>query len=168
MKLLLHSPVGLLLAEYDPDALRDIRFWPAGEHPPAGTRDAPARTDSLGTELARQLAEYFAGERRSFDLPLRPAATPFQVAVRYALLQIPYGEVRTYLDVARATGRPGAARAVGQVNAHNPFPIIVPCHRVVAANGALGGYLGEWGRGDALGKKEWLLRHEAGVLSLGL
>jgi len=168
MKLLLHSPVGLLLADYEPDALRSLRFWRGGDHPPAGTRHEPPRGDLLGQRIVAQLAEYFAGSRRTFDLPLRPAATPFRAAVRSALLQIPYGEVRTYLDVARAAGRPGAARAVGQANAHNPYPIIVPCHRVVAANGALGGYLGEWGRGDALGKKEWLLRHEAGVLSLGL
>lgn len=165
MKLLLHSPVGLLLAEYEPDAMRSLRFWPPGEHPPAGTRDAPAPGDALGAALQAQLSEYFAGERRVFDLPVRAAATPFQAAVRAALCRIPYGDVRSYLQVARDAGRPGGARAVGQANARNPFPVIVPCHRVVAANGSLGGYMGEWGRGEAMGKKEWLLRHEGGVMS---
>lgn len=160
MRLLLHSPVGLLLADYDPDALRSLRFWRTGEHPPAGTRDEPAMDDVLGQSLERQLAEYFAGHRRAFDLPFRPAATPFQGAIREALCRIPFGEVRTYGDVAAGVGRPGASRAVGQANARNPYPILVPCHRVVASGGRLGGYMGEWGRGEALGRKEWLLAHE--------
>lgn len=160
MKLLLHSPVGLLLADYEPDALRSLRFWRGGDHPPAGTRHEPPRGDLLGQRIVAQLAEYFAGSRRNFDLPLLPAATPFQDAMRAALVAIPYGEVRTYAQVAEAVGRPGASRAVGQANARNPFPIIVPCHRVVASGGRLGGYMGEWGRGDGLLKKEWLLAHE--------
>jgi methylated-DNA-[protein]-cysteine S-methyltransferase len=172
MKLMLHSPVGLLLAEYQPDVLHSLRFWRSGEHPPAGTRDAPARDDLLGSRLAEQLAAYFAGDRRVFELPLRAAPTPFQAAIRDALRAIPYGEVRSYGEIAEAVGRRGGARAVGQANARNPFPIIVPCHRVLASGGHLGGYMGDWGRGDALGKKEWLLRHEGakgaeiGVLSL--
>ena len=159
MKLMMHSPVGLLLAEYDPGALRSLRFWRTGEHPAAGTRDEPARGDGLGERLVEEIAEYFAHARRDFDLPLRPAATPFQAAIRAALRAIPYGEVRSYGAIAASVGRPGAARAVGQANARNPFPIIVPCHRVLASNGHLGGYMGEWGRGEALGKKEWLLAH---------
>jgi methylated-DNA-[protein]-cysteine S-methyltransferase len=173
MKLMLHTPVGLLLAEYESDALRSLRFWRTGEHPPAGTRDEPTRTDGLGRRLAVEIDEYFDGGRRTFDLPLRAAATPFQAAIREALRRIPYGEVRSYGEIAAAVGRPGAARAVGQANARNPFPVVVPCHRVLASGGQLGGYMGEWGRGEALGKKEWLLRHEgaklpaSGVLSLG-
>lgn len=162
MKLLLHSPVGLLLAEYEPRQLRSLRFWRGGEHPPAGTRDEPARGDVLGRRLAEELREYFAGNRRRFDLPLRAAPTPFQARIREALERIPYGEVRSYGQIAADVGRPGAARAVGQANARNPFPIIVPCHRVLAANGQLGGYMGEWGRGEALRTKRWLLHLESG------
>lgn len=160
MKLYLHTPVGPLLADYDEFELRSLRYWPAREHPPAGTRDTPARDDALGARLVEQLNAYFAGESHRFDLPLRPATTPFGVRVREALLAIPRGETRSYGEIAAAAGRPGAARAVGQANARNPFPIVVPCHRVLAAGGALGGYAGEWGRGDGLWRKEWLLRHE--------
>lgn len=162
MKLLLHSPVGLLFVEYDAEQLHSVRFWRNGEHPPSGTRDRPAPADALGRQIVEQLAGYFAGERREFDLPLRPAATPFQTRVREALLAIPYGQSRSYGELAAAIGRPGAARAVGQANARNPIPIIVPCHRVLAARGQLGGYLGEWGGGEGLGKKEWLLGLERG------
>ena len=102
-------------------------------------------------EAAGQLEEYFAGVRRSFAVTLAPVrATPFQRAVWAALSDIPFGEVRTYGDVARATDRPRAMRAVGNANHANPWPIIVPCHRVVAANG-IGGY----GGGD--GVKRYLL-----------
>lgn len=160
MKLLLHSPVGLILAEYDAVEVRSLRFWPTGEHPPAGTRDAPARDDALGNRLARELAEYFSGARREFALPLRPAATAFQADVREALRQIPYGAVRSYGEIAAQIGRPGGSRAVGQANARNPFPIIVPCHRVLAADGQLGGYMGDWGEGAGIGIKRWLLGHE--------
>jgi methylated-DNA-[protein]-cysteine S-methyltransferase len=160
--LLLHSPVGLLLAEYDPASLHALRFWPEGEHPPAGTRDEPARDDGLGLRLTGELAAYFAGKLRSFELPLRPAATPFQAAVREALRRIPFGEVRSYGEIAVELGRRGGARAVGQANARNPFPIIVPCHRVLASGGQLGGYMGDWGEGAGLGIKRWLLRHEGG------
>lgn len=166
MKLLLHSPVGLLLAEHDAERLHSLRFWRVGEHPPAGTRDAPARGDAFGERVARVLAEYFAGERRAFDLPLRPALTPFQQAVREALVAIPYGEVRSYGDLARGMGRPGAARAIGQANAHNPYPILVPCHRVVASGGRLGGYMGDWGEGEGVAIKRWLLAHEGNRLDL--
>ena len=161
MKLLFHSPVGLLLAEYDPHELRALRFWPTGEHPPAGTRDTPAPGDQLGRALVAELGEYFAGSRRSFDLPLHPAPTPFQAAVRDALCAIPYGETRSYADLAVRVGRPGGARAIGQANARNPFPILVPCHRVLAAGGQLGGYMGAWGAGEELRTKQWLLDLEA-------
>lgn len=160
MKLYLLTPVGPLLAEYDEVELRTLRYWPAREHPPAGTRDEPARGDVLGMRLVEQLNGYFAGELRRFDLPLRAATTPFGARVREALLAIPRGETRSYAEIAAAAGRPGAARAAGQANARNPFPIVVPCHRVLASGGALGGYAGEWGRGDGLWRKEWLLRHE--------
>jgi methylated-DNA-[protein]-cysteine S-methyltransferase len=159
-RLLLASPVGPLLAEYDARALRALRFWPQGEHPPAGTRDAPARDDALGRRVAAELREYFAGERRDFSLPLDLPGTAFQRGVWEALRAIPFGETRSYGDLARALGKPGASRAVGQANARNPVPIVVPCHRVLASDGGLGGYLGAWGESSATSTKRWLLDHE--------
>ncbi len=88
----------------------------------------------------RQLAEYFQGRRRSFDLPLEVRGTPFQQRVWKALRRIPYGETRSYGEIARQVGSPRAARAVGMANHANPVAIVIPCHRVIAAGGALGGY----------------------------
>lgn len=93
-------------------------------------------------ELQRQLAEYFAGCRRSFDLPLEPAGTEFQRRCWQALAAIPYGETRTYAAQAVAVGRPGAFRAVGRANHDNPIGVIIPCHRVVGSDGSLTGYAG--------------------------
>lgn len=89
-----------------------------------------------------QLLEYLSGARRSFDLPLDPAGTDFQRSVWEALRAIPYGQTRTYGEIAAAVGRPRAVRAVGQANHVNPLPIFIPCHRVVGKNGALTGYAG--------------------------
>ena len=99
------------------------------------------KTEALA-EAARQLDEYFQGKRRAFDLPLKLNGTEFQRAVWNALLEIPYGETRSYHDIAKRLNKPGAARAVGQANHRNPLWIIVPCHRVVQAGGGLGGYGG--------------------------
>lgn len=93
-------------------------------------------------DLAAQLRAYLAGERRAFDLPLDPRGTPFQLAVWQALQGIPYGETRSYADLAAALGRPRAVRAVGRANATNPVPILVPCHRVIGKGGGLTGYAG--------------------------
>ncbi len=93
-------------------------------------------------ELVRQVEEFLAGRRETFDLPLDLRGTPFQLAVWRELLRIPYGEVRSYGEVARAIGRPRAVRAVGAANGANPLPLLVPCHRVVASGGRLGGYAG--------------------------
>jgi O-6-methylguanine DNA methyltransferase len=104
---------------------------------PEGLRDAKrCRT------VAVQLGEYFAGRRREFDLELRPYGTQFQLRVWQALCDIPFGAVRNYGDIARAIGQPLAARAVGQANGRNPLPIVVPCHRVIASDGSIGGYSG--------------------------
>jgi methylated-DNA-[protein]-cysteine S-methyltransferase len=89
-----------------------------------------------------QLDEYFAGTRRTFDLPIAPRGTAFQLRVWNALRAIPYGSVCNYGDIARAIGQPGASRAVGQANGRNPLPIVVPCHRVIASDGSIGGYSG--------------------------
>jgi len=100
------------------------------------------RNDSSTMALiaTRQLAEYFQGRRRSFDLPLEVRGTPFQQRVWKALRRIPYGETRSYGEIARQVGSPRAARAVGMANHANPVAIVIPCHRVIAAGGALGGY----------------------------
>lgn len=105
-------------------------------------------------ETARQLAEYFAGERRVFELPLAPEGTAFQQLVWQALVKIPFGETRTYGQQAAAIRRPAASRAVGAANGKNPIGIIVPCHRVIGTNGTLTGYAG------GLAMKRWLLEHE--------
>jgi methylated-DNA-[protein]-cysteine S-methyltransferase len=156
-RLLLASPVGALLAEYAPEGVRALRFQPPGAHPPAGTRAAPTRGDAVGRQVARELEEYFAGARREFTLPLAPAGTEFQRAVWAALRRIPYGETRSYGQLAAGLGRPHASRAVGQANARNPLPIVVPCHRVLAAGGGLGGYLGDWEEGRGVAIKQYLL-----------
>ena len=92
--------------------------------------------------LRRQLAEYFAGERREFDLTLAPEGTPFERSVWEELRRIPFGETRSYGEIARAIGRPDAFRAVGRANGANPIPIVVPCHRVIGADGSLTGFGG--------------------------
>ena len=105
---------------------------------------------------AQQLAEYFLGERHTFELPLHPTwGTPFQRAVWQALQHIPYGQTSTYGDIARDIGNPNAVRAVGAAIGQNPHSIVVPCHRVVGANGSLTGFAG------GLDRKKYLLAHEA-------
>jgi methylated-DNA-[protein]-cysteine S-methyltransferase len=106
--------------------------------------------------LKRQLGEYFAGRRRSFDLELAPRGTPFQLKVWAALREIPYGETRSYGELARGLGRPRASRAVGAANGANPIPIVIPCHRVVGCDGSLTGF------GGGLAVKALLLDLEAG------
>jgi methylated-DNA-[protein]-cysteine S-methyltransferase len=93
-------------------------------------------------QAERQIREYFAGRRRSFDLTLDMAGTPFQQAVWNALLTIPFGQTRTYGEIARQVGRPSASRAVGAANGQNPVAIIAPCHRVIGSTGALTGFGG--------------------------
>lgn len=105
-------------------------------------------------ETEKQLREYFAGRRKVFDLPLDLQGTEFQKLVWQALRDIPYGATRSYGEIARVIGRPKAARAVGMANHVNPIVIVVPCHRVIGADGRLTGY------GGGLDKKEYLLKHE--------
>ena len=109
---------------------------------------------SLIKEAYRQLSEYLIGERKSFDLPLKPRGTVFQQQVWKALCDIPYGETRSYKQIAEAIGNPKAVRAVGMANNRNPLLIVVPCHRVVGANGKLVGYAA------GIEKKEFLLKLE--------
>jgi methylated-DNA-[protein]-cysteine S-methyltransferase len=142
------SPLGVLRLYAAADALVAV-------HLP--DQDAPAARVGANAVLratAAQLDEYFAGKRRTFELPLAPRGTGFQERVGRALTQIPFGETRSYSAIARAIGRPSASRAVGAANGTNPIAIIVPCHRVIGASGALTGYAG------GLATKRWLLEHE--------
>ena len=114
----------------------------------------PPPTDPLLKKAVKQLDEYFAGRRKEFNLPLSMKGTAFQKKVWAALQEIPYGETRSYGDIAKAIGKPKAARAVGMANNRNPVSIIVPCHRVIGSNGSLVGY------GGGLKAKEFLLKLE--------
>lgn len=102
--------------------------------------DTPRKPSKLTNNAATQIQEYFAGKRRVFDLPLDPTGTDFQLSVWNALQTVPYGETRTYAQVAEMIGKPHAYRAVGMANNKNPIPILIPCHRVIGANNALVGY----------------------------
>lgn len=116
----------------------------------------PVRSPSATAEVKQQLQEYFAGQRQHFDLVVDlEQVTPFQRDVLIACLRIPFGETRTYADLAQAAGRPNAFRAVGMAMAKNPIPLVIPCHRVIHSDRGLGGY------GGGLDMKQWLLQHEA-------
>jgi O-6-methylguanine DNA methyltransferase len=125
------SPVGALRIVVGEAGLREIRFV---------EQRADGSIDAACAGVAAQLAEYFAGHRRSFDLPLDLRGTPFQLRAWTALCEIPFGTTQSYAEQARAIGSPRAFRAVGSANGANPVPIVVPCHRVVASGGSLGGY----------------------------
>ena len=154
------SPIGELLVLIDGED-RLTGLYVGGE-PGAPAVDAAWRpAGAAATAAHEQLDAYFAGELTDFDLDVAPSGTPFQLEVWSALAVIPYGETVSYRDVADEVGRPHASRAVGQANGHNPVSIVIPCHRVVAAGGGLGGY--GWG----LARKRWLLDHEARVLISG-
>ncbi len=147
------SPIGRLRITCDERTVLGIAF-----DPPDRTVPVPdGAAGRLARRTADQLEEYFAGRRRSFDLPLALGGTRFQQRVWQALTEIPFGSTWTYRDLARRIGSPGAARAVGAANGNNPLPLVVPCHRVIGADGSLTGY------GGGIERKQWLLRHE-GVL----
>ena len=134
---IIDSPVGKLRLVAEEGFLTELRF--GGE--PAVV-DGDMEENAVLDEAQRQLDEYFCGERKNFDLPLRMKGTPFQLADWEALKGIPYGETATYGEIARRIGRPKAGRAVGMANHNNPISIIVPCHRVIGQNGKLTGYGG--------------------------
>ena len=150
------TPVGkLMLAGCDDHGLRYIAFQ-CGKGALA-PKPEWKQSASPFRAVERQLREYFQGKRTDFDLHLHPKGTPFQLAVWQALLKIPYGQTRSYGDIARAVGRPTAVRAVGLANGRNPLPIVVPCHRVIGADGNLVGY------GGGLHVKQALLDREREV-----
>ena len=134
------SPIGPLRLIADDAGLRRICFR-TERHPRADDGDGVHAPEKL-RHVRRQLEEYFAGERRSFDLLLNPVGTEFQRRVWNALCDIPFGETRSYLDQARAIGQPSAMRAVGAANGRNPIPIVIPCHRVIGRDGSLVGFGG--------------------------
>ena len=149
----LDTPIGELLLAGEEDALTLIGF-------PEGSMRRDPEADWIYNEkpfneASKQLTEYFAGDRKAFDLPLRLNGTEFQMSVLHALQKIPYGETTSYADIAQRIGRPKAVRAVGAANGRNPIPIIVPCHRVIGSQGDLTGF------GGGLDTKEALLRLEA-------
>lgn len=146
---ILPTPFGALGIALRGDALTEIRFLPPGSAPRHGT-------DPLAIETERQLTAYLTDPRHRFDLPCHPAGTAFQQRVWTAISAIPAGQVRAYGDLARALG--SAARAVGQACGANPFPILVPCHRVVAQQ-AIGGFAHARG-GFLIDTKQWLIQHE--------
>ncbi len=143
------SPMGELLLAGRGGRLRIVEFA-AGCRPARPRPDWMRDDDALG-DVKRQLDEYFDGARRTFDLSLEPIGTNFQRRVWDALLDIPYGETRSYGDIAVAIGNPKAAVAVGAANGSNPLPIVIPCHRVVGSDGQLTGY------GGGLPAKRYLL-----------
>ena len=130
-----HSPVGWLSIEDNGISLTKINFEKQA------CNECEKRS-KLADMAVLQLEEYFSGKRSSFSLPMAPAGTQFMQDVWQVLLTIPYGEVRSYLEIAKAIGNPKACRAVGMANNRNPLPIIIPCHRVIGANGKLVGYAG--------------------------
>ncbi len=150
-RLAIESPVGPLLLVAGAEGLTEISF--AGHR----RRAAEAPGHPLLKRAAAQLGEYFAGKRQEFELPLAPGGTPFQRAVWKELCTIGFGVTCSYAELARSLGKPAAARAVGAANGQNPIAIVVPCHRVVGADGTLTGYAG------GLPAKRWLLDHEREV-----
>jgi len=137
---MLRTPIGELLLAGHGDTLHRVGF-PAGKGQVQVGVDW-VRNDKALERAAHQLGEYFVGSRREFDLDLNPVGTPFQQSVWQALLTIPYGETRSYGEIARQIERPKAVRSVGTANGSNPLPVIVPCHRVIGANGSLVGFGG--------------------------
>lgn len=150
------SPVGPLLLAASDAGLHAIEFHDA-RHPVKRGDDWHEGNHPLLREAERQLREYFAGKRRSFDLPLAPKGTPFQREVWQALASIPYGSTSSYGELAARVGRPSASRAVGAANGRNPLPIVLPCHRVIGADGSLTGF------GGGLPTKQFLLKLEGAL-----
>ena len=148
------SPIGRLLLGTDGEALTRIDMDVADRPPRDLENWACDATAGPLPEVARQLEEYFTGRRRVFDLPIRLEGTEFQRRAWRMLMEIPYGQTRSYGEQAKRIGNPNASRAVGLANGRNPIPIVVPCHRVIGADGSLTGF------GGGIERKRWLLAHE--------
>jgi len=150
----LATPIGDLRLVASPNGLRRIDLPPAGEPESTWVEESTP----ILAEVVRQLTEYFAGDRRTFDLPLEPEGTDFQLSVWKVLRAIPFGQTISYGEQARRLGDANKARAVGSANGRNPLPIVVPCHRVVGADGSLTGFSG------GVDAKRWLLEHEGSLV----
>ncbi len=142
------SPIGALTILSGDKGIKAIKFYEDEKV------KAQGRTNEMTRWAVKELEEYFQGKRKVFTVPCVPKGTDFQKRVWEALIQIPYGETRTYKEIAAAAGNPKASRAVGMANNRNPIPIIIPCHRVIGTNGSLTGYAG------GLKVKEYLLKLE--------
>ena len=150
------SPVGPLLLAADAHGLRLIEFN-SPRHPMQRGSDWREGYNDVLSETRAQLDAYFAGTRRTFDLPLAPRGTEFQRGVWQALATIPYGETISYAQLAARVGKPSAMRAVGAANGRNPLPMVLPCHRVIGSNGSLTGF------GGGLPTKQFLLTLEGAL-----
>ncbi len=150
---MIESPLGDLLVIGDEDGLSAL-WLRTGRHVSQTPVNAE-RNDAAFADVREQMTEYFAGSRQKFELRLNPHGTEFQQKVWMVLRDIPYGETASYGQQAKRLGDPGASRAVGLANGRNPISIIVPCHRVIGADGSLTGY------GGGIEAKRWLLDHEA-------
>ena len=149
------SPVGPLMLAADDAGLRHIEF--RDNRHPANRADWHGGDNEVLQATEAQLGEYFAGARRDFDLPLSPQGTDFQLQVWRELARIPFGATISYAQLAQRIGNPEAVRAVGAANGRNPLPIVLPCHRVIGADGALVGF------GGGLPTKQFLLRLEGAL-----
>jgi methylated-DNA-[protein]-cysteine S-methyltransferase len=149
------SPIGRIGLTATPDGLAEIWFdgYDASAAPGVGDRDPAGVLD----QAKAQLEEYFAGTRTSFDVPLAPSGSAIELNVWALLREIPTGRTASYGEIARKLGEPTMARAVGRANGQNPLPIVVPCHRVIGANGSLVGF------GGGIERKRWLLEHEGAL-----
>lgn len=150
------SPLGLITLVAGPEALVGLYLGGAGPEHDAATAGASLVLD----EVSAQLDEYFWGTREAFEVALAPEGTEFQRRVWAVLQTIPFGATWSYAQVAQRLGQPSAVRAVGAANGKNPISIIIPCHRVIGADGSLTGY------GGGLPRKRWLLAHEKAELPL--
>jgi methylated-DNA-[protein]-cysteine S-methyltransferase len=149
------SPIGLLEVSGTDQYLSSVLFVESKFKPRPRRQPSEGEPPSPVREAMKQLEEYFSGQRQVFDLPRMPQGTDFQEKIWQLLLDIPYGQTLSYLDLSRRYGDEKAIRAVGTANGSNPFAIVVPCHRVIGSDGKLVGYGGDvW-------RKEWLLKHEA-------
>mgnify|MGYP001824579142 CR=1 FL=1 len=144
------SPIGLIEIVGTSDSITELNF--------ADKRRQDSTSHPNVRKAKQQVAEYFEGTRRQFDLRLEMSGTDFQRQVWQRLQTVPYGRTASYQDIARGIGRPAAVRAVGAANGRNPVAIIVPCHRIIGKNGHLVGY------GSGIWRKEWLLKHEGYLL----
>lgn len=151
--LVIDSPLGRIALLGDTEAVTRLEIATAGR---LSTDGRPEHPTPVLRQTAAELAEYFGGQRRTFTVPVRVDGTPFQQQIWQQLQQIPFGAVRGYGELGRATGRATAGRAVGGAVGANPVPLLIPCHRVLAGDGRITGY----SAGDGITTKAWLLDHE--------